>query len=150
MCEGISILPTSFATGKYKGTILTAIGVDGNNQLLPVAFTFAESENIESWFWFLKLVKQHVVAGRPNMCLISDRHAGILQAIDRLQNGGGTSTQRWSSPSRRVGQLPQLLAEQKRRTSPRSLPWRSRKQRRYLLLEVEDGDRALGRCLASG
>ena len=82
-------MPTSFATGKYKGTILTAIRVDGNNQLLHVAFTFAESENIESWFWFLKLVKHNVVVGRPNVCLISDRHAGILQAIDRLQNGGG-------------------------------------------------------------
>jgi len=76
-------------TGKYKGTILTVIGVDGNNQLLPVTFAFVESENIESWFWFLKLVKQHVVVGRPNVCLISDRHAKILHAIDRLQNDGG-------------------------------------------------------------
>jgi len=82
-------------TWKYRGTILTAIGVDENNQLLPVAFTFVESENIESWFWFLKLVKQHVVVNRPNVCLISDRHAGILQAIQRLQDGGGTSIPIW-------------------------------------------------------
>jgi len=94
-CPPVLHIDGTFLTGKYKGTILTAIGVDGNNQLLPVAFTFAESENIESWFWFLKLVKQHVVAGKPNVCLISDRHAGILQAIDHLQNGGGTSTPIW-------------------------------------------------------
>ena len=94
-CLPILCIDGTCLTRKYKGTILTAIGVDGNNQLLPVTFAFVESENIESWFCFLKLVKQHVVVGRPNVCLISDRHAGILQAIDRLQNGGGTSTPIW-------------------------------------------------------
>jgi len=88
-CLPILCIDGTCLTGKYKGTILTGIGVDGNNQLLPVTFAFVESENIESWFWFLKLVKQHVVVGRPNVCLISDRHAEILHAIDRLQNDGG-------------------------------------------------------------
>ena len=40
----------TFLTGKYRGTILTAIGADGNNQLLPVAFAFIENENTDSWF----------------------------------------------------------------------------------------------------
>jgi hypothetical protein len=30
--------------------MLTAIGVDGNNQLLPVTFAFVESENTEYTF----------------------------------------------------------------------------------------------------
>jgi hypothetical protein len=30
--------------------MLTAIGVDGNNQLLPIAFAFVESENKDSWY----------------------------------------------------------------------------------------------------
>ena len=74
----------TFLTGKYRGTILTAIGVDGNYPLLSVAFAFVESENTDSWLWFLQLVKQHVVVGRSNVCLISGRHAGILQAINTL------------------------------------------------------------------
>jgi hypothetical protein len=77
----------TFLTGKYKGTILTAIGVDCNNQIVPVAFAFVESENIESWYWFLERVKPHVVAERPGVCLISDRHSSLLQAIERLQKG---------------------------------------------------------------
>nr|ADB85343.1 putative transposon protein [Phyllostachys edulis] len=44
----------TFLTGKYKGQILTAIATDGNNQVLPVAFAFVESENTDSWLWFLK------------------------------------------------------------------------------------------------
>nr|ABA97849.1 SWIM zinc finger family protein [Oryza sativa Japonica Group] len=42
--------------GKYRGQILTAIGCDGNNQVLPMAFAFVESENTESWYWFLERV----------------------------------------------------------------------------------------------
>jgi hypothetical protein len=34
--------------------MLTAIEVDENNQLLPVTFAFVESENTDSWYWFLK------------------------------------------------------------------------------------------------
>nr|ABA94023.1 transposon protein, putative, Mutator sub-class [Oryza sativa Japonica Group] len=72
---------------KYRGQILTAIGVDGNNQVLPLAFAFVESENTDSWYWFLKLVKTKVVGMRPNVCLIHDRHTGILRAIEELQFG---------------------------------------------------------------
>ena len=76
-----------FLTGRYKGQILTAIGVDCNNQIVPLAFAFVENENIDSWYWFLERVKIHVVAARPEVCLISDRHAGILQSILKLQCG---------------------------------------------------------------
>jgi hypothetical protein len=41
--------------------MLTAIGVDGNNQLLPVAFAFVKSENTDSWYWFLERVKLAIV-----------------------------------------------------------------------------------------
>jgi hypothetical protein len=67
--------------------MLTAIGVDGNNQLLPVAFAFVESENTDSWYWFLEWVKLAVVRDREDVCLIYDRHAGILRAILDLQEG---------------------------------------------------------------
>nr|CAD40694.3 OSJNBa0083D01.11 [Oryza sativa Japonica Group] len=82
-----SCIDGTFLTGKYRGQILTAIGVDGNNQVLPLAFAFVESENTYSWYWFLKLVKTKVVSMRPNVCLIHDRHADILRAIEELQFG---------------------------------------------------------------
>ena len=66
--------------------MLTAIAVDGNNQLLPVAFAFVESENTDSWYWFLERVTLAVVVNRENVCLLHDRHAGILRPILDLQN----------------------------------------------------------------
>src|SRR6266511_3540935 len=68
----------TFLTGKYKGQILMAIGVDGNNQVLPIAFAFVENENTRSWYWFLEHVKDHVVGARPDVCLISDRPVFVL------------------------------------------------------------------------
>nr|CAE05627.1 OSJNBb0061C13.9 [Oryza sativa Japonica Group]CAH67327.1 OSIGBa0102I15.7 [Oryza sativa] len=86
-CRSVLCIDGTFLTGKYRGQILTAIGVDGNNQVLPLAFAFVESENTDSWYWFLKLVKTKVVGMRPNVCLIHDRYAGILRAIEELQFG---------------------------------------------------------------
>jgi hypothetical protein len=34
------------STGKYKGTILTAVAADDNNQLLPLAIAFAEERMV--------------------------------------------------------------------------------------------------------
>jgi hypothetical protein len=67
--------------------MLAAIAVDGNNQLLPVAFAFVESENTDSWYWFLERVRIAVVRDREDVCLIHDCHAGILRAILDLQEG---------------------------------------------------------------
>jgi len=50
-----------------------------------LAFSFVEGENKESWLWFLRHLKIGVVQDRPNVCLIHDRHAGLLSAIKSMQ-----------------------------------------------------------------
>jgi MULE transposase domain/Domain of unknown function (DUF1979)/MuDR family transposase len=95
-CLPVLCIDGCFLTGKYRGQILTAIGVDGNYQILPIAFAFVENENTESWYWFLERVKVHVVAARPDVCLISDRHAGLLAAIRRLKEGYGGRLPIWT------------------------------------------------------
>ena len=37
----------------------------------------------------------HVVTARTDVCLISDRHAGLLQSILKLQRGTGTTPPLW-------------------------------------------------------
>jgi hypothetical protein len=86
-CVPVICVDGTFLTGKYKGQILTAIGVDGDMRVLPLAFAFVEGENYDSWFWFLERLKYAVVQDRPNVCVISDRHAGLLQAIKELKEG---------------------------------------------------------------
>ena len=36
----------TFLTGQYRGQILTAIGVDGNNQIIPLAMEFVEVRTV--------------------------------------------------------------------------------------------------------
>ena len=43
----------------------------------------------------LERVKIHVIAARPDVCLISDMHAGILQSILKLQRGTATTPPLW-------------------------------------------------------
>uniref|UniRef100_A0A0A9DJV3 MULE transposase domain-containing protein n=1 Tax=Arundo donax TaxID=35708 RepID=A0A0A9DJV3_ARUDO len=84
-CRHVLCVDGTFLTAMYKGQILTAIGVDGENQVVPIAFAFVECERTESWLWFLRWVKRAVVMDRPNVCILHDRHAGLLSAIDMLQ-----------------------------------------------------------------
>ena len=66
-CLPVLCIDDTFLTVRYKGIILTVIGVDCNEQVVPIAFVFVENENTESWYWFLERVKIHVVAARPDV-----------------------------------------------------------------------------------
>jgi hypothetical protein len=50
LCRPVICINGTFLTRKYKGTILTAMAADTNNQLLPLAIAFAEGENGDSWY----------------------------------------------------------------------------------------------------
>jgi hypothetical protein len=86
-CRPVICIDDTFLTGKYKGTILTAVAADGNNQLLPLAIAFAEGGNGDSWYWFLERLKQMVVGDMSDVSVIHDRHKGILQAISDIKEG---------------------------------------------------------------
>nr|KAJ0223686.1 hypothetical protein LSAT_V11C200079600 [Lactuca sativa] len=43
--------------GKYKGTILHAVAMDGNNQILLIGYGIFPKETTDSWTWFLE--KRH-------------------------------------------------------------------------------------------
>ena len=60
--------------GKYQGTLLIAISYDANNKLVHLAFALVEKENNDSWGWFLRLLRIHVVGPGREVGVISDRH----------------------------------------------------------------------------
>mgnify|MGYP004712588053 FL=1 len=41
-----------FLKGAYGGVLLTAVTLDANNSIFPIAFAVAEAENKETWSWF--------------------------------------------------------------------------------------------------
>jgi hypothetical protein len=71
----------TFLLGKYKGTLLVAISCDADNTLVPLAFGLVEKQNRDSWSWFLRLVRIHLVGPSREVGVISHRHHGILNAV---------------------------------------------------------------------
>ncbi|KAG9450576.1 hypothetical protein H6P81_010541 [Aristolochia fimbriata] len=67
--------------GKYKGCLLIATSFDEDNRLFPLAFALVEKENIDTWTWFISCLARQVVRGRSPMCIIFDRHSGIIRAV---------------------------------------------------------------------
>ena len=65
---------------KYKDMLLIAMGCDGNNQLFPLPFAITKGVNIDIWGWFLACIKNRVTQ-RTGICVISDRHPGIMAAM---------------------------------------------------------------------
>jgi transposase-like protein len=93
-CDVLSIDGT-FLTEKYEGTILITIGIDVDCQLVPLAFAIVEKENNGSWGWFLHLVLRVVVGLGRKICVILDRHAGILNAICEVIPNHSRVHHRW-------------------------------------------------------
>ena len=72
---------------KYKDTLIIAMGCDGNYQLTPLEFTITEKENIDNRGWFLACIRNKVTQ-RMRLCVVANRHLGIMVAIIDVHLGG--------------------------------------------------------------
>ncbi|KAL0345911.1 UNVERIFIED_CONTAM: hypothetical protein Sradi_4422400 [Sesamum radiatum] len=81
-CRKIISVDGTHLYTKYKHKMLIAATMDGNKQVLPLAFTIVDDESYASWKWFLQQLSRHVIRGRRGVCHISDRHAGIIKAVN--------------------------------------------------------------------
>ncbi|KAK9209718.1 hypothetical protein WN944_002086 [Citrus x changshan-huyou] len=71
--------------GLYKGVLLSAVSVDANYGIYPLAMCVVETENTESWVYFMeKLYDQVGCNDGEGLCFMSDRQKGILNALDRV------------------------------------------------------------------
>ncbi|KAD2392864.1 hypothetical protein E3N88_39841 [Mikania micrantha] len=66
--------------GKFKGTMFLVVAMDGNNQILPIAFGIGKIESGESWTWFLSKLKE-CIGENPSLSIVSDRAASIEMDI---------------------------------------------------------------------
>ena len=59
-CRPVMSIDDTHLYGKYKGTLLIAMGCDGNNQLFLLTFSIIEGENIDSCGWLLACIRNRV------------------------------------------------------------------------------------------
>jgi len=73
----------TFLKVRFIQTLLFAVGIDGNGKFLPLSWAVVESENTESWTWFLSHLKT-AIPPWVGMTLISDRDKGLLAAEQQV------------------------------------------------------------------
>ncbi|KAL8110143.1 hypothetical protein AgCh_026022 [Apium graveolens] len=86
-CIPVLLIDGTHLYDKYGGVLLTATAIDGFNHILSVAFAIVEGENAASWSWFMERLKNKVVIRRRDVCVISDRHKGIISVMNNPELG---------------------------------------------------------------
>ncbi|CAI9265779.1 unnamed protein product [Lactuca saligna] len=78
-------LDGAFMKGPFPGQVLTAVGLDSNNGIYPLAYAIVETENMSSWKWFLECLGDDLeLCSNSNFTFMSDRQKGLLPAIAQL------------------------------------------------------------------
>jgi hypothetical protein len=70
-------------SGRYGGHLLSAIGKDANNQMIPIAFAVVEAETKDSWDWFMDLLLSDLNGIEfKRWSFISDQQKVIFNSIN--------------------------------------------------------------------
>ncbi|KAK0588317.1 hypothetical protein LWI29_037845 [Acer saccharum] len=84
-CRPILGLDGCFIKRHHIEQLLTAIEVDPNNQIYPVAYALVESECRETWLWFLELLGVDLeINNSHGIVWITGKQKGLINAIREL------------------------------------------------------------------
>jgi hypothetical protein len=73
-CRPIIFLDGCHLKTKFGGVLLTAIGIDPNDCIIPVAMAVVEVEDTSSWRWFLTALKQDLgIVNTSPWTIMSDK-----------------------------------------------------------------------------
>ncbi|XP_014515653.1 uncharacterized protein LOC106773481 [Vigna radiata var. radiata] len=72
--------------GRYGGELLSVVGRDANDQMLPLAYAVVEVENKDTWKWFLELLVEDPCGEEvsSSFTLMLDQEKGLMQAIQEV------------------------------------------------------------------
>ncbi|XP_074283347.1 uncharacterized protein LOC141607897 [Silene latifolia] len=84
-CRSLIGVDGTHLKGNHGGVLLTAVALDGNNEIFPLAVSVVESENKDSWSsFFLHLKNTLKDSGGDNWTVISDRQKGVEPALNNV------------------------------------------------------------------
>nr|XP_027086445.1 uncharacterized protein LOC113708174 [Coffea arabica] len=84
-CRPVVGLDGCHLRGPHKGVLLTAVGIDPNDQLYPIAYAVVEIENKLTWKWFVgELLNDLQIRDENHWTIITDKQKGLIQAIQEL------------------------------------------------------------------
>ncbi|KAL0446558.1 UNVERIFIED_CONTAM: hypothetical protein Slati_1783700 [Sesamum latifolium] len=82
-CRNLIRIDGTHLYTKYKHKLLVVVTLDANQQILPIVFALVDEESLASWRWFLEMLAKHLMLDdNDRICLIFDRHSGLINAIN--------------------------------------------------------------------
>ncbi|KAH0747259.1 hypothetical protein KY285_008916 [Solanum tuberosum] len=84
-CRPVISVDGTHMYGKYEIKLLIVVGIDGSDNILPLAFAIVDKESKEAWKRFFRNLSAHVIKDREDICVISDRAKGILTSLQELR-----------------------------------------------------------------
>ncbi|XP_024007910.1 uncharacterized protein LOC112083921 [Eutrema salsugineum] len=79
----VIVIDATHLSGRYSGCLMAASAQDGNFQVFPLGFGIVNSENDDSWEWFLRKLTA-IVPDEHDLVFVSDRHASIYASIRKV------------------------------------------------------------------
>ncbi|KAL0312256.1 UNVERIFIED_CONTAM: hypothetical protein Sradi_5624900 [Sesamum radiatum] len=81
-CRPVIGLDGCHLKGPHKGVLLSAVGIDPNNCIFPICYCVAETNDKNSWGWFLEKLQHDIgMYDQNKWTIISDRQKGFLPAV---------------------------------------------------------------------
>ena len=74
-------------TGRWKGQLAAAIGIDGHNWMFPVAYGVFGSETQDNWGWFMNKLAM-AIGSPPGLVISTDAGKGIDIAVTKVFTNG--------------------------------------------------------------
>nr|XP_016445693.1 PREDICTED: protein FAR1-RELATED SEQUENCE 4-like [Nicotiana tabacum] len=82
-CRPVIVIDATFLKSKYRVALMILVSKDANNQIFPLAFGIAESENNNSYEWYFSELR-NAIGSRDNLIFLSDRHQSIAHGIAKV------------------------------------------------------------------
>ncbi|CAL2271077.1 unnamed protein product [Prunus armeniaca] len=82
-CRHVVCLDGCHVKGPYLEQVLSAMGVDANNGMFPLANAYVEIESNSTWLWFLKLLSGDLNI-RNNYVFMTNKQKDLIDVVDAL------------------------------------------------------------------
>ncbi|XP_044483122.1 uncharacterized protein LOC123209272 isoform X2 [Mangifera indica] len=83
-CRPLLFLDSIPLKSKYRGTLLAATAVDGNDGVFPVAFAVVDAETDDNWHWFLLQLKTALSTTPCPITFVADKQKGLKESIAEI------------------------------------------------------------------
>ncbi|KAG8379298.1 hypothetical protein BUALT_Bualt07G0073900 [Buddleja alternifolia] len=85
-CRHVKGVDGCFLKSQSGGQLLTAVGLDPNNNIFPISYAIVERETKDSWMWFLNLLDGDlgISENQFKWTFMSDKQKGLIPAFETL------------------------------------------------------------------